>query len=91
MLVQREEKSAMDEKHGQMLDILRVVQVYLMVVLHVSAMQGDVPPPRPVLEKVRYDEQTPGDKLTCSASQGWDMATWEKSRGGNKCTYRKSL
>lgn len=79
----------MDEKHGQMWDILRV-QVYLMVVLHVRAMQGDVPPPRPVIEKVRHDEERPGEKLTCS-SQGWDMATWEKSRGGNKCTYRKKL
>jgi hypothetical protein len=25
----------------------------------------------------------------CS-TQGWDMATWEKSRGGNRCTYRKN-
>jgi hypothetical protein len=41
-----------DEKHGQMLDNLRV-QVYLMVVQHVRAVQGDVPPPRPVIEKVR--------------------------------------
>jgi hypothetical protein len=32
---------------------------------------------------------TPGNKLTCS-TQGWDMATWEKSRGGNRCTYRKN-
>jgi hypothetical protein len=63
----------MDEKHGQMLDNLRV-QVHLMVVQHVRAVQGDVPPPRPVIEKVRYDEERPGKKLTCS-SQGWDMAT----------------
>lgn len=46
MLARREERSAMDEKYGLMVDILRV-RVYLMVVRRVRAMQGDVPPPRP--------------------------------------------
>lgn len=41
----------MDEKHGQMLDNLRV-QVHLMVVQHVRAVQGDVPPPRPAARRV---------------------------------------